>query len=266
MNNTRAKVTENIKIALSENDFHRKVEIGDPVISGERKKELVKQNVSLRDSFLYRVKNGIARGIADYAAKVININTKIVGMEYLDNIEGGAIITSNHFNHVDTTIIRKLCKRKGKRLYIVSQDTNLAMKGLVGFLMRNADTIPITDDRTYMKTKFEELIYSACVDDYLLIYPEQEMWFNYRKPRPLKRGAYHYAAMFNKPIISCFVEIRENYTLHILPPIYPDPEKSIRENSITMCEIDYRQKTEAYEMIYNKKLSYEYQEGDIYGE
>ena len=38
---------------------------------------------------------------------------------------------------------------------------------------------------------------------------EQEMWFNYRKPRPPKRGAYYYAAKFNVPIVSFFVEIRD---------------------------------------------------------
>ena len=35
----------------------------------------------------------------------------------------------------------------------------------------------------------------------ILIYPEEEMWFNYRKPRPPKPGAYHYAAKYNVPII-----------------------------------------------------------------
>ena len=33
------------------------------------------------------------------------------------------------------------------------------------------------------------------------------MWYNYRKPRPLKQGAYYYAAKNNVPIISCFTEI-----------------------------------------------------------
>lgn len=65
----------------------------------------------------------------------------------------------------------------------------------------------------------------------VLIYPEQEMWFNYRKPRPCKSGAYVFAARNKVPIISCFVEIREKeklengqfhqtqYILHVLDPI-----------------------------------------------
>ena len=34
------------------------------------------------------------------------------------------------------------------------------------------------------------------------------MWFNYRKPRNLKRGAYYYAAKNNVPIVPIFVEIQ----------------------------------------------------------
>ena len=39
---------------------------------------------------------------------------------------------------------------------------------------------------------------------WVLIYPEQEMWFNYRKPRPPKRGSYFYAAEAEVPIILVF--------------------------------------------------------------
>ena len=114
-------------------------------------------------------------------------------------------------------------------------------------------------------------------NQFILIYPEQEMWFNYRKPRPLKRGAYYYAAKFNVPIISCFVEIKnigkkENkefykskYVMHVLKPIYPDANKSIRENSIMMMNKDYEQKVEAYEKAYGKKIQYDFAYDDIAG-
>ena len=71
--------------------------------------------------------------------------------------------------------------------------------------------------------------------DYILIYPEQEMWFNYRKPRPCKRGAYYYASKLGVPVISCFTEVQDldtmdddhfknvQYTLHILDPIFRIP-------------------------------------------
>lgn len=262
-NNSRNKVIDNIKNAALKGDFSRKVETGDPVVSGEKRRYLIEKNAYYRNSESYRIKNGIARGIADGASKLINLKTEFVGLDNLESLTGGAVITSNHFNPVDNTIIRTLAKKKRKRLYIVSQDINLAMKGMVGFLMRYADTIPVSCDKKYMGNRFRELVFDACRDNYLLIYPEQEMWFNYRKPRPLKRGAYYYAAMFNRPVISCFVEIRENYILHILPVIYPDPELTVRENSINMCSIDYQQKKEAYENAYGKELVYKFEDGDI---
>ena len=112
---------------------------------------------------------------------------------------------------------------------------------------------------------------------YILIYPEEEMWFNYRKPRTLKPGAYYFAARNNVPVISCFTEMidtdeednnefyKVKYVLHVLPPIYPDPKLSPKENSLIMMEKDYNQKKEAYEKAYGKKLDYTFEADDIAG-
>ena len=164
-------------------------------------------------------------------------------------------------------------------MFIISQDTNFAMKGLVGFLMRYADEIPISKDKEYMNRHFYRTLNNLLVNkhEYILIYPEQEMWLNYRKPRPPKRGAYLYAAKFNVPIISCFVEMvdtdkddtkefkKVKYVLHILDPIYPDPEKNERDNSFDMMRRDYMQKKEAYEKAYGKPLEYAFELSDIAG-
>ena len=42
-------------------------------------------------------------------------------------------------------------------------------------------------------------------------------------------------------------------------------KKSARENSKIMAEIDYKQKKEAYEKAYNKKLDYTFSYEDIAG-
>ena len=152
------------------------------------------------------------------------------------------------------------------------------MKGVIGFVMNYADTIPLGKDQDYMTGAFPDLIKGLLRSgQYVLIYPEQEMWFNYRKPRPLKRGAYYYAARFHVPVISCFVEqveIKEKendefnkvrYVVHILEPIFPDPQKSVRENSMEMMNRDYEQKRLAYEKAYGRKLTYEFEPGDIAG-
>ena len=53
--------------------------------------------------------------------------------------------------------------------------------------------------------------------------------------------------------------------MHVLKPIYPDPKKTVRQNSIDMMNQDYAQKVEAYERAYGKKLTYDFEEDDIAG-
>ena len=103
------------------------------------------------------------------------------------------------------------------------------------------------------------------------------MWFNYRKPRPFKKGAYYFCAKLGKPIISCFVEMidckekdtpefyKVKFRLHILGTLYPDPQKSVKENSKELCEKDFFLKKAAYERIYGKPLDYDFEITDIAG-
>ena len=47
----------------------------------------------------------------------------------------------------------------------------------------------------------------------ILIYPEQSMWYNYRKPKPLKVGAFSFAVKNNVPVLPIFItcEDTENF-------------------------------------------------------
>ena len=109
--------------------------------------------------------------------------------------------------------------------------------------MNYMDVIPISKSPEYLiKTFSQELKKALDKGNIVLIYPEEEMWFNYRKPRPLKRGAYQFAYEFNVPIISCFVEMIDTnvddndefyeviYKIHILKPILPDKNKTMKTN------------------------------------
>lgn len=275
----KEQIIENIQRCVEEGKFNDKVEVDDPSLSLQEKKELIAKYLNKRNKLGYKICNKIARVIINMVTWSENRDTEIEGIENIAEIKSGAIITSNHFNPLDNTVVRKFTKKIGKsRLYIVSQETNLAMKGIIGFIMNYADIIPISSDNTYMRSKFLSMVEDIISkNQFILIYPEQEMWFNYRKPRPLKRGAYYYAAKFNVPIISCFVEIKnigkkENkefykskYVMHVLKPIYPDASKSIRENSIMMMNKDYEQKVEAYEKAYGKKIQYDFAYDDIAG-
>ena len=104
--------------------------------------------------------------------------------------------------------------------------------------------------------------------DFILIYPEQSMWWNYRKPKPLKIGAYKLAAKNNVPIIPIFITMEDSkikgedgypiqeYTVNIEKPIYPDENLSIKENTEKMKEENFQVWKKIYEDFYKIPLEY----------
>ena len=94
------------------------------------------------------------------------------------------------------------------------------------------------------------------------------MWFNYRKPRPLKEGAFRFAAKYNVPVIPAFIGMKDTDTLddegypvqelyvRYLPAIYPDEGLNLKENTKNMMDKNYALWVEAYEDFYKKKLTY----------
>ena len=276
----RRAVIENIRDFAHSGQFHNKVELSDPVLSLEQSRKITQSYIENRAGFTYKVKSAVAVALAKAATGIINKDTKIVGIEKIPSDIKGAIITSNHFSPLENTVIRHLTNNLNrKKLSIISQTTNFAMKGIIGFLMNYADTIPISTEPRYLARDFLSVLKEKLVDkgEMILLYPEQEMWFNYRKPRPPKNGAYFYCAKLNVPIISCFVEMidmeeddtdefkKVRYVLHVLGVIYPDPDKSAKENTQLMSERDYELKKECYEKVYGKKLSYDFSPDDIAG-
>ncbi len=277
---SKKAVIKNIQKNIQDNELNKKVEINDPQLSVEEINTYIKnfyENRKHKGTFFWKNKLGYL--CVNLVGLKLNRKIKIEGLEKLKDINDGAIITSNHFNPLDNMCIRKLIKKRYKKnMYIVIQETNLAMSGLIGYLMNNLNNLPITKSPNYIiKTFREELQKILDKKNYVLIYPEEEMWFNYRKPRPCKRGAYQFASECQVPIISCFVEIRDldkedneefnevEYIVHVLDPIYPNPQKSIRENSQLMAQKDYEQKKAAYEKAYHKKLDYTFSNEDIAG-
>ena len=276
----RRAVIENIRTCAENGDFHSKVELGDPVLSAEQNRNITDAYLENRKRLTFKLKTAIAVTMAQIATRMINKNTEIVGLEKIPQNLGGVLITSNHFSPVENTVIRHLTNTHGRRrLNIISQTTNFAMPGVIGFLMNYADTIPISTEPRYLARDFLSVLKEKLVlrKEAVLLYPEQEMWFNYRKPRPPKGGAYFFAAKLNVPIISCFVEIVDTpkddtpefrqvkYILHVLDVLLPDAEKSVRENTEILSERDYALKKACYETVYGKKLTYTFENSDIAG-
>lgn len=198
----------------------------------------------------------------------------IVGMEnYYALADKGCMITCNHFNPFDNfcihyAIMPDLFKRH-KSLWIVIREGNYTnFPGFYGLLFRHCHTLPLSQNFSTMK-KFREAI-NVLLNrgEKILIYPEQAMWWNYRKPRPMVNGAYRFAAECSTPILPMFITMNDSesigndgfpiqeYTLHILPAIYPDENKTIKENAEDMKNKNYEAWKKVYEDFYGIPLTY----------
>jgi 1-acyl-sn-glycerol-3-phosphate acyltransferase len=278
---SKREVVANMRAAFDAGTLNVKVEVGDPHLNAKSKIATVYRHLDSMDTLGYRCNNWVARHCVYLFARALNMRTKYRGLEKIRGIRGGAIVTSNHFNPVEVLTVLSTARKAGKRrTFAVSQDTNLAMRGFVGYFMRYFDTIPITKDRTYLSGLFLQIIEQTLRrGHFIMIYPEEEMWFNYRRPRPGKHGAYDFAARAGVPIVSCFTEIvdrgvpeRRNdefnqtrYVVHVLDPIFPDPRKSVEENSRIMRREDDAQRVAAYERIYGRSIDEPFSSEDVAG-
>lgn len=271
----RLKVIQNIKKAIESGNYNNKVEIGDPTITDEERQKRIINFDSLRRRIPSRMNAWASRKVADIATEMVNKTTEIDGMENIEGIDEGAIITCNHFSMFDNTVIRHLMRKIGKekKLYIVVQETNMLMTGFLGWLMKNCYTIPLSLNTEYMAKNFNPTI-KKILDKkgFILIYPEEEMWFNYKRPRNHKIGAYHYACKFDVPVVPCFIAMKEtkevgkdgfykvDYKLHVLEPIYPNKTLEMRERKEDMRKRDYEAKVKAYEEFYGRSITEEFNE------
>ena len=245
----RELAIENIRRAALEGRFNDKTEPFDPEITPEALKADILGYVSRLNSPVQKLKTAVARAVVrSWVRKWSEPVNEITGIRNLLTVQGPAFLTSNHFNPFDNGVHRTLSRLTGRdRLVAISQGTNFVMPGLNGFILRNIDVIPLIQEPSYMNGAFRTLMQrNLDRNRFILIYPEQEMWFNYRKPRPGKRGAFLFAAEYGVPVVPTFVEMVDlpevvapgfhdvKLILHVLPPIFPDPERSARENSFIL--------------------------------
>ena len=190
---------------------------------------------------------------------------------YLAVADRGVIITANHFNPNDNYAVFKVIQKQlgHRRLYKIIREGNYtSFGGIYGFFFRHCNTLPLASDRHAFREFRAALPVLLGRGEKILIYPEQGMWWNYRKPRPLKPGAFHFAAEANVPVLPFFLTMEDTdrmdeggfpiqaYTVHILPAIEPDPALSTRENAARMCEYNYDVWKKTYEEFYGIPLTY----------
>ena len=201
--------------------------------------------------------------------KLIKVN-KAQGLEHLASV-GAAVVTCNHFHPMDSFIMQRIFddSRHKKRLYRVIREGNYTgFPGFYGFLMRNCNTLPLSSNMQTMK-KFLTAVRTALEQgNCVLIYPEQSMWWNYQKPKPMKTGAFDMAVKNNVPVIPCFITMKDldkadadgfpvkEYTPHLGEPLYPDPTLSRPEAKDKLRRQNEEFCRRVYEQVYGQPLTY----------
>ncbi len=230
----------------------------------------------LNEKRINRIKNKIAnlfgaRFFDKMIAKKQLIIKEVRGIENFTAVTGGKIVTCNHFSVGDNYAVWVALRdyMNGKMLYKVIREGNYTNPPKpFGLFMRHCNTLPLSSQPAtmvkFMKA-FAELLQRG---ETILIYPEQGMWWNYRKPRPMQDGAFSLAVRNKAPIVPIFITMEDSdildgdgffvqeYTLHILPAIYPDESLSRNEAKKDMKNKNYEAWVKTYEEFYQKPLVY----------
>ena len=199
----------------------------------------------------------------------------IEGKENIELLNGGTIITCNHFNPLDSFAIQyvydeiKKQKKHGKFFRIIKEGNYTSFPGFYGKLMRSCNTLPLSSNYKTMNEFLLAVKNLLSAGNYILIYPEQSLWWNYRKPKPLRKGAYTLAVKNNAAVLPVFITMQDSdivdsdgffvqeYTIHICKPIFPNPEISRNENIEFMMNENYSAWKKVYEDTYKIPLRYE---------
>lgn len=195
---------------------------------------------------------------------------EIVGAENLA-VDGGAILTANHFSPLDSFIVHRtfdVSRRRGRFYRVIKESNYTSFPGFYGFLMRNCNTLPLSSNIATMR-KFLRGVDTALKNgDCVLVYPEQSMWYNYPKPRPLKIGAFEMAVRADVPVVPCFITMEDSehigkdglpvkaHTVHVGAPIYPDRSLHRRDRAEELMRRTFEFNKSTYESFYGIPLTY----------
>ncbi len=228
----------------------------------------------LNEKLLSKLKNKIANifGAAFFdrmIAKRQLIIKEVRGIENFKAVNGGKIVTCNHFSICDHYAVWVALREHmgGKMLYKVIREGNYTNPPKpFGLFMRHCNTLPLSSQKSTMVKFMKALKVLLNGGETVLIYPEQGMWWNYKKPRPMQNGAFSAAVLNKTPVIPIFITMEDSdvtdddgyfvqeYTLHILPAIYPDetlPRKAAMED---MKNKNYEAWKKVYEDFYKIEI------------
>lgn len=163
---------------------------------------------------------------------------QVEGREHLAGVQN-AVVVCNHVHRFDCVAVRSVFGFRD--LYITAAEFN-NRKDRLGFLMRYNGLLPFSSDhaaRRNLERAIDKILHRK--RGFVLFFPEASEWQYYKKPRPCKIGAFHYAAKHGVPVLLMFLTFADtgrtdevgdpapDATLHILPPLYPDSSLTRRD-------------------------------------
>ena len=171
---------------------------------------------------------------------------KIKGRKNLKAIKGkGAIVVSNHVLALESLAMRQI--RYFSHVYYISLQENY-FKGIGGPALKMGGILPLSPNLKLNRKLDESIVKIVNKKGFVITYAEQSLWPKYTKIRPLKRGAFVFSAKHNFPILPVVLLFNKpkwydkmfgrdySLTLQILPPIFPDQNKPLKE-SVTDMQI-----------------------------
>lgn len=200
---------------------------------------------------------------------------EIIGTENLPDKKQGAIVTCNHFNPLDNFVVLKALMpslKKGRFWKVIREGNYTNPPRGFEMFMKYGDTLPISRNRKTMHNLMQAIDILLKRGDKVLVYPEKAMWWNYRKPRPFKIGAFKFAVSAGVPVIPMFITMEDTdkiggdgfpiqaYTVHIGECLKADENLTAKENINMLMEKNYQFCVDTYERVYNTKLKFNIKE------
>ncbi len=189
------------------------------------------------------------------------MSVKVVGRKNIKDLkkkngEKGILTLSNHLLFLDNILIRLATKYKYRINYIVSHKNSI--KGHTGTMMRGGGIIPLPTNMkglvNFSKALEEKLKEGKAIH----FFAEKELWYKYKKPRPLNDGVFHYSYVNEVPILPMFITYKKRkyffgnkFKLHIMEAIYPNTSLTKIEDIKRMRDICEEKIRQVYEKEYN---------------
>lgn len=186
---------------------------------------------------------------------------RVTGRENLKTLKGkGALCVCNHFAYLDTLFVRQAIGHFRSH-HTMTYHNNKT--GIGGWFIRHAGMLSFSNQLAATRNLNNEMGRLLAEGKIINFYAEQAMWVNYRKPRPMKEGVFHYAVKYGVPVLPIFCTFEKNkrghmkkLRIHILPPVYGNDGSAKNARIAEMksnCEAEWRA---CYEKAYGVPLEY----------